>query len=120
MFSFLFLEQVEIKICDIDKRYFSEISKQTLLSIYRTFAGVSKKPFILLMFKTSHKEKLKTYAEVHGVSVKSNAEDIRVDDNGNYLFIHVDTAKAHIKWIAALKFAITGSMYNVLNVPYAQ
>lgn len=63
------------------------------------------------MFKTSGKQNLKTYSEVHGVSVKSNADDIRVDDNNNHLFIHVDTAKAHIKWIAALKFAITGSMY---------
>ena len=62
------------------------------------------------MFKNSDKEKLKTYTEVHSVSVKSNADDIRVDDVGSHILIHVDTAKAHIKWIVALKFAITGSM----------
>ena len=83
-----------------------------------TFVGGSKKPCLLLMFKGSDKEKLKTYAEVHGVSVKSNADDIRVDDVGNQILIRTFTTKSHINWTAALKHAITKSMHVSLSYYY--
>ena len=78
--------------------------------------GLLTQPSILLIFKNSAKQKMKMYAEVHGVSVKSNADDIRVDDSGNQIFIRVDTAKEHIRWIAVLKSAITKCMYTTSTI----
>ena len=57
---------------------------------------------------------MKLSAEVHGVSTKSNADDIRVDCKNIQIFVRVDTAKEHIKWIAALQSAITKSMYTLV------
>jgi len=59
---------------------------------------------------------MKLFAEVHGVSAKSNADDIRVDGKNNQIFIRVDTAKEHIKWIATLQSAVTKSMYYSVQI----
>jgi len=75
-----------------------------------------KQPCILLMFTTSDKKKQESSVEVHGVSVKSNVDNIRVDGKDRQIFIEVGTPREHIKWIAALKFSITQSTYVHLSL----